>query len=54
MSDRNQALDMLHTQLKELEAILKRAESDLNTVGGSERVATWKARTIGYTSGKSS
>lgn len=46
MSDRNQALAMLLTQLKELEAILKRAESDLNTVGGSERVATWKARTI--------
>src|SRR5207247_9427242 len=46
MPDRDQALAMLHTQLKELEAILKRAESDLNTVGGSERVATWKARTI--------
>ena len=46
MSDRDQALDMLHAQLKELEAILKRAESDLNTVGGSERVAAWKARTI--------
>src|SRR2546422_5998559 len=46
MPDRNQALAMLLTQLKELEAILKRAESDLNTVGGSECVATWKARTI--------
>ena len=46
MSDRDQALEMLHAQLKELEAILKRAESDLNTVGGSERVAMWKARTI--------
>ena len=46
MSDRDQALDMLHGQLKELDAILRRAESDLNTVGGSERVATWKARTI--------
>jgi len=40
MSNRDQALDMLHTQLKELDAILKRAESDLNTVGGSERVAS--------------
>ena len=46
MSDRDQAHDMLHAQLKELDAILKRAESDLNTVGGSERVAAWKARTI--------
>ena len=46
MSDQDRALEMLHGQLKELDAILKRAESDLNTVGGSERVAAWKARTI--------
>lgn len=44
-SDRDQALAMLQGQLDELDAILKRAQRDLNTVGGSERVAAWKART---------
>lgn len=46
MSERVQALEMIQEQIKELDAILKRAGSDLNTVGGSERVAKWKVRTI--------
>ncbi len=40
------ALDILDQQVKELDAILKQAKLDLNTVAGGERVAKWKARAI--------
>lgn len=40
------AVAMLQAQIKEMEAILAQAQTDLNTVAGSERLAKWKARTI--------
>jgi hypothetical protein len=40
------AVEMIQQQLKELEAILKQAEKDMNTMAGSERVAKWKAGTL--------
>ncbi|HJU04134.1 MAG TPA: hypothetical protein VJ692_03210 [Nitrospiraceae bacterium] len=39
------ALQIIQQQIAELEAILKQAEIDLNTVAGSERIAKWKKQT---------
>jgi hypothetical protein len=45
-SDINRGLAVVQNQLKELDAISKQTMVDLNTVAGTERVATWKARTV--------
>ncbi|MGH7259906.1 MAG: hypothetical protein ACREI9_04410 [Nitrospiraceae bacterium] len=43
----NAALDMLQQQLKELDAVEKKTVTEnLNTVGGTEQVHKWKARTV--------
>jgi hypothetical protein len=39
-------LEVIEGQLRELDAILKQATQDLNTVAGRERVAKWKAKTV--------
>jgi hypothetical protein len=41
----NTALQLIQQQIAELDAILKRAETELNTVAGSERIAKWKKQT---------
>jgi hypothetical protein len=46
MTEVGGALGMIERQLAELEAILRRAEQDLNTVAGVERLAKWKAKTV--------
>ncbi len=47
MSDQPKtSLEIIEGQLRELDAILKQANKDLNTVAGSERVAKWKAKTV--------
>ena len=38
-------LSVIEQQLKELDAIAKQTNEDLNTVAGTERMAKWKART---------
>lgn len=41
------ALDMLQRQLNELDAVEKKTVTEnLNTVGGTEQVHKWKARTV--------
>jgi len=40
------AIEMIEGQIKELDGVLAQANSDLNTVAASERVAKWKAKTI--------
>ncbi|MGQ0811143.1 MAG: hypothetical protein ACT4OO_07945 [Nitrospiraceae bacterium] len=46
MSDvKKSAHEIIALQLKELDAILNQTMQDLNTVGGSERVGKWKAKT---------
>ncbi len=40
------AVAMIHARIQELDAIEAKVRSDLNTVGGSEQVAKWKAKTI--------
>lgn len=48
MSDEgNLARSMIERQIKELDGIWKQATQDLNTVAGQERVAKWKAKTVG-------
>ena len=48
MSDQpNMALAMLQKQLQELDAVEKKTVTEnLNTVGGTEQVHKWKARTV--------
>jgi len=48
MSDQpNEALAMLQKQLQELDAIERKTVTEnLNTVGGTEQVHKWKARTV--------
>ncbi len=46
-SHRTAALDMLQRQLNELDAVEKKTVTEnLNTVGGTEQVHKWKARTV--------
>jgi hypothetical protein len=45
MPDMTQALAIIDQQIKELEAIAKETNDNLNTVGGREKVSRWKART---------
>ncbi len=40
------ALEMIEQQVKELDGILKQANSDLNTPAAKERMSKWKARTV--------
>jgi hypothetical protein len=47
MGDRTKtAHEIVQGQLRELDAILKQTNEDLNTVAGAERVAKWKAKTV--------
>ncbi|MBA2252358.1 MAG: hypothetical protein H0W13_06590 [Nitrospirales bacterium] len=46
MTDQKSALEMLESQIQELDTVFKEASKDINTVRGSERVAAWKKRTV--------
>jgi hypothetical protein len=47
MTDRVQlGIAAIQQQVKELDEIAKKTMEDLNTVGGTERVTKWKARTV--------
>jgi len=39
-------VELIKRQLQELDAIFSRAQKDLNTVAGAERVKNWKAKTV--------